>query len=98
MPCNSRTASRKAVGMAPCDCEVTRGTMAFVPAERNVPMADSAASSADPAALRDIAHLYDTMTREIGKVIVVQKTVVEQLVMALLSNGHCLVESVTGLG
>jgi len=60
-------------------------------------MADSAASSADPAALRDIAHLYDTMTREIGKVIVGQKPVVEQLVMALLSKGHCLLEGVPGL-
>jgi MoxR-like ATPase len=60
-------------------------------------MADSSASSADPAALRDIAHLYDTMTREIGKVIVGQKPVVEQLVMALLSKGHCLLEGVPGL-
>jgi MoxR-like ATPase len=60
-------------------------------------MADSSASSADPAALRDIAHLYDTMTREIGKVIVGQKPVIEQLVMALLSKGHCLLEGVPGL-
>src|SRR5947208_3242952 len=60
-------------------------------------MADFSASSTNPAALRDIAHLYDTMTGEIGKVIVGQKPVIEQLVMALLSKGHCLLEGVPGL-
>jgi MoxR-like ATPase len=60
-------------------------------------MADSSTPPADPAALRDIAQLYDTMTREIGKVIVGQHGVIEQLVMALLSKGHCLLEGVPGL-
>jgi len=61
-------------------------------------MPSSAAQvAADPAALREIAALYETMTREIGKVIVGQQAVIEQLVMALLSKGHCLLEGVPGL-
>lgn len=56
-----------------------------------------ASTHVDPAALRDIAKLYDTMTGEIGKIIVGQKAVIEELVMALLSKGHCLLEGVPGL-
>ncbi len=51
----------------------------------------------EPPALREIAALYHTMTEEIGKVIIGQKAVIEQLVMALLSKGHCLLEGVPGL-
>jgi MoxR-like ATPase len=54
-------------------------------------------ASADPDALRDIAAVYKDMAAEIGKVIVGQQAVVEQLVMALLSKGHCLLEGVPGL-
>src|SRR5215813_2707862 len=60
-------------------------------------MAHSSTPPAEVAALRDIAKLYDTMTSEIGKVIVGQQGVIEQLVMALLSKGHCLLEGVPGL-
>src|SRR5262245_30555107 len=60
-------------------------------------MAHSSTPPAEVATLRDIAELYDTMTSEIGKVIVGQQEVVEQLVMALLSKGHCLLEGVPGL-
>jgi MoxR-like ATPase len=56
-----------------------------------------AAPAADPDALRDIAAVYKDMAAEIGKVIVGQQAVVEQLVMALLSKGHCLLEGVPGL-
>ncbi|MCS7045122.1 MAG: MoxR family ATPase [Gemmataceae bacterium] len=60
-------------------------------------MTASVAAPADAAALRDIARLYESLTREISKVIVGQQSVVEQLVMALLSRGHCLLEGVPGL-
>jgi MoxR-like ATPase len=50
-----------------------------------------------PDALRDIAVVYQDMAAEIGKVIVGQQEVIEQLVMALLSKGHCLLEGVPGL-
>src|SRR5688572_15453229 len=69
--------------------------MVSTPAVENPTMAD--ASPADPAALREIADIYRQMAAEIGKVIVGQQEVIEQLVMALLSKGHCLLEGVPGL-
>jgi MoxR-like ATPase len=54
-------------------------------------------SAPTPDALRDIAAVYKEMAAEIGKVIVGQHDVIEQLVMALLSKGHCLLEGVPGL-
>ncbi len=48
-------------------------------------------------AVRDLAAAYGKMTEQIGKVIVGQKQVVEQLLMALFSRGHCLLVGVPGL-
>ncbi len=48
-------------------------------------------------AVRELATAYEQMTEQIGKVIVGQKHVVEQLLMALFSRGHCLLEGVPGL-
>ena len=48
-------------------------------------------------AVRDLAAAYEQMTEQIGKVIVGQKQVVEQLLMALFSRGHCLLVGVPGL-
>jgi MoxR-like ATPase len=56
--------------------------------------------SAEPAearAVRDLADAYQQMTEQIGRVIVGQKEVVEQLLMALFSRGHCLLVGVPGL-
>jgi len=39
----------------------------------------------------------DTLTSEVGKVIVGQKTMVDRLLIGLLSNGHILLEGVPGL-
>src|SRR5437762_126790 len=59
----------------------------------------SSSSSLPPEAqaIRDLAAAYEQMTEQIGRVIVGQKTVVEQLLMALFSRGHCLLEGVPGL-
>src|SRR5579872_4505480 len=51
----------------------------------------------DAQAARELAAAYEQMTEQIGKVIVGQKKVVEQLMMALFSRGHCLLEGVPGL-
>jgi MoxR-like ATPase len=51
----------------------------------------------EAAAVKDLAAAYKTMTEQIGKVIVGQKQVVEQLLMALFSRGHCLLVGVPGL-
>src|ERR671938_396556 len=48
-------------------------------------------------AVRDLAAAYEQMTEQIGKVIVGQKAVVDQLLMALFSRGHCLLVGVPGL-
>jgi MoxR-like ATPase len=52
---------------------------------------------ADAQAVRDLAATYEQMTEQIGRVIVGQQEVVEQLLMALFSRGHCLLVGVPGL-
>jgi MoxR-like ATPase len=61
-------------------------------------MSQSATPPAPEAqAVRDLAAAYEKMTEQIGKVIVGQKQVIEQLLMALFSRGHCLLVGVPGL-
>src|SRR6185312_1944106 len=61
-------------------------------------MSDAGTSPAPEAqAVRDLAAAYEKMTDQIGKVIVGQKQVVEQLLMAMFSRGHCLLVGVPGL-
>src|SRR5690242_485316 len=55
------------------------------------------ATPAEAQAVRDLAAAYERMTGQIGKVIVGQKEVIEQLLMALFSRGHCLLVGVPGL-
>ena len=47
--------------------------------------------------VRDLANAYRQMKEQIGKVIVGQTEVVEELLMALFSRGHCLLVGVPGL-
>ncbi|MBX9679464.1 MAG: AAA family ATPase [Gemmataceae bacterium] len=52
----------------------------------------------DPATkIRAVAESYRTLTDEIGKVVVGQQQVVEQLLTAMFSRGHCLLVGVPGL-
>src|SRR5437660_10358380 len=48
-------------------------------------------------AVVDLAAAYKQLTEQIGKVIVGQFEVVEQLLMAMFSRGHCLLRGVPGL-
>src|SRR5436853_2399047 len=48
-------------------------------------------------AVVDLAAAYKQLTEQIAKVIVGQNEVVEQLLMALFSRGHCLLVGVSGL-
>jgi MoxR-like ATPase len=52
---------------------------------------------AEAQAVRDLAAAYERMTEQIARVIIGQKQVVEQLLMALFSRGHCLLVGVPGL-
>src|SRR6476660_6373983 len=51
----------------------------------------------DAQAVRDLAAAYQRLTAEIGRVIVGQHKVIEQLLMSLFSRGHCLLVGVPGL-
>ena len=57
----------------------------------------SSPAPAEAQAVRDLAAAYEQMTAQIGKVIVGQRPVVEQLLMAMFSRGHCLLVGVPGL-
>ncbi len=48
-------------------------------------------------AVKELAATYERMTDQIGNVIVGQKNVIEQMLMALFSRGHCLLVGVPGL-
>ncbi len=51
----------------------------------------------DRKALERLRVAHDTMSQELGKVIVGQTDVVDQLLMAIFSRGHCLLVGVPGL-
>jgi MoxR-like ATPase len=57
----------------------------------------SPVESKDRKALERLGAAHDTMRRELGKVIVGQADVVDQLLMAIFSRGHCLLVGVPGL-
>ena len=54
-------------------------------------------ASGDVADARRLKDAYDALRNEIAKVIVGQETIVEHMLIALLSRGHCLLVGVPGL-
>ena len=54
-------------------------------------------ASPEVQAVKEIAAAYERMADQIGKVIIGQHQVVEELIMALFSRGHCLLVGVPGL-
>src|SRR5438034_1396620 len=62
-----------------------------------MPMTSPPPTSPEAQAVRDLAAAYEKLTAEIGKVIVGQQEVVEQVLMSLFSRGHCLLVGVPGL-
>src|SRR5437588_4496471 len=61
------------------------------------PRGPAAAPGADLEAVQELAHAYQTMTHELGKVIVGQQEVVEQVLTAMFCQGHVLLVGVPGL-
>ncbi len=57
----------------------------------------SDAREKEAQAIRGLAAAYSRMREEIGKVIIGQNDVVDQLLIALFSKGHCLLVGVPGL-
>ncbi len=52
----------------------------------------------DIESIEKIHAIYESLTAQAGKIIVGQNRVMEELVIALLAGGHCLLEGVPGLG
>ncbi|MDB6055164.1 MAG: ATPase associated with various cellular 3 [Verrucomicrobiales bacterium] len=58
---------------------------------------DSATSPANSALVERLSQSHDQLLSEMQKVIVGQTEVLEQLILAILCKGHCLLEGVPGL-
>ncbi len=54
-------------------------------------------SSQDMTIIEEVKHAHHAIVDEISKVIVGQHEVIDQLLIALLANGHCLLVGVPGL-
>jgi MoxR-like ATPase len=54
-------------------------------------------SGDDIKALEHLSETYKTVRNQLGKVIVGQNEVIEQLMIAIFAKGHCLLEGVPGL-
>ena len=51
----------------------------------------------DVQAVQQLHEVYENLQREVGKVVVGQQAVIEQLLIALFAGGHCLLVGVPGL-
>ncbi|MBM3971034.1 MAG: MoxR family ATPase [Planctomycetes bacterium] len=73
--------------------------MSEVADPQNVPVEESeaAAREREAQAIRGLAMAYSRMREEIGKVIVGQRDVVDQLLISMFSGGHSLLIGVPGL-
>ncbi len=60
-------------------------------------MANEGLSSDDSAAVVKLRTAYEKITEQLGRVIVGQNDVIEELLISLFSRGHCLLEGVPGL-
>ena len=55
------------------------------------------AGGRDAEAIQTVQQAHQGLMREVGKVIIGQKQVVEQALIAIFTGGHCLLEGVPGL-
>ena len=67
------------------------------PAAAAADSGDNGAELAGREAIDQLSAAYGRMREEIGKAIVGQREVVDQLLVSLFSGGHCLLEGVPGL-
>jgi len=64
----------------------------------NEPLANPTEDRPDDVALvRQLVASYNKLKAQIGQVIVGQEAVIEQLLIAMFCNGHCILEGVPGL-
>src|SRR6476646_7625076 len=60
-------------------------------------VAEPTRSASDLDAARTLARAYEQLQTELAKVIVGQRRVIDEILIALLARGHCLVQGVPGL-
>ena len=60
-------------------------------------LAESTTTTSDLDAARLLASAYEQLHAELGKVIVGQRRVIDEILIALFARGHCLVQGVPGL-
>ena len=72
-----------------------RSSTAASPAPVPISMSPDTAADAQQAA--KLLEAYHKLRTELGKLIVGQEEVIEQLFIAILARGHCLIEGVPGL-
>ncbi len=66
-----------------------------MPTDRTLP--DSHNADSDLAAVEQLGRSYAAIRAELGKVVVGQDRVIEELLITLLCRGHCILEGVPGL-
>ena len=71
--------------------------MTFIPADDDLSAAEAAAREREMAAIRGLANAYTRLRQEIGKVVIGQADVVDQLLIAMFCRAHCLLMGVPGL-
>jgi MoxR-like ATPase len=76
-----------------CSC----GRPLSAPERRDVPSGATALVENDVAAVEKLHHAFRTIKGELGKVIVGQQKVLEELFIAIFARGHCLLVGVPGL-
>lgn len=60
-------------------------------------MSDTSPPESDLAAVAKLAESYQRITHELGKIVIGQQRVVEEMLIAMLAGGHCLLVGVPGL-
>ena len=60
-------------------------------------MSPDKTSSDDEALAKELVSSYEKIKEQVQQVIVGQDSVLEQLLIAMLARGHCLLEGVPGL-
>jgi MoxR-like ATPase len=78
-------------------CESPRGNIVHDETAGGPPAEATAATESDQEAVERLNQAYRKITEELGKVIVGQRKVIEELLIGMFAGGHCLLQGVPGL-
>jgi MoxR-like ATPase len=78
---------------------VTAPIKQAVPVNAGVKSSDALSPQKDLSKeIKEYALIFDSIRNEVGNIVVGQKDIVDAMILALICNGHCLVEGVPGIG